>query len=297
MFKHKNDRAATLDLKTHNTLRGRANQKLENKFKLASMKVDYLKNSLKNLNHDLRSPLGGIIGMMELLINDNEEKKAIKTSDLLMIKESAQSIFHIMNTALAEDISEISLKEPHKNDKILSSAMMEINRLYLPMAKNKGVLLTLSKKTDNELPLSPKLFANLIQITGNLVGNAIKFTPDKGSVDVLFTMSTIGNKRTLCLAVSDDGGGMSEEQVNSFLEGEIVSRTKGTNGEQSYGIGLKHIKEMVDECDGQVQLESRIGKGTVFFVSFPLPGKTTKPKITSHLSIKNGTVSQNGSLD
>jgi signal transduction histidine kinase len=270
------------------------NQELEKKYNLASSKLDHLENRMQNLKHDLRGPLSGITGMLDLLIIEDKDQVKIQTSHLIMIKKSAQSILDLVNGTLVVEGTENSLKKNLNIDRILSSVMVEINRLYLPMAQNKGITLSMSTQIDTEIQLLPNFFTDLIQITGNLVANAIKFTPANGSVDVLFTLDAEDNHSILNMTVSDTGKGMSPDQVSAFNQGKPVARSMGTNGEQGFGIGLQHVIEMVFEENGRIVVESEKGLGTLFSLSFPLPGKNLTRKSMSHFIVKNGTVAYNG---
>jgi signal transduction histidine kinase len=270
------------------------NKELEKKYKLALLKLELLKNNIQNINHDLRNPLGGITGMLDMLINEDKDQVTIQTHHLIMIKETAQSMLDLVNGSLVVEGTEKSLKNNINIDRILSSVLVEINRLYLPMAQNKGISLSMSTQIDLEIQLLPNFFNNLIQITGNLVANAIKFTPSKGSVDVLFTLDAEENHSILNLTVSDTGKGMSPDQVSAFNQGKPVARSMGTNGEEGFGIGLQHVIEMVSEDDGRIVVKSEKGSGTLFSLSFPLPGKNLTRKSISHFIVKNGTVSHNG---
>jgi len=266
------------------------NQELEKKYKMVSSELGLLKNRMQNLNHDLRNPLGGIRGMLDLMIIGQGE---VQTRDLIMINEAAQSIINLLNDTLTAEGTEASLKEDLNTGRKLSSAMFEVNRLYLPMAQKKGIALSLSTEIEEELPLTPSFFKNLVQITGNLVANAIKFTPSSGSVDVVFTLDAEEDGRMLNMTVADTGKSMSPDQVTSFNQGKKIPRSKGTNGELGSGIGLVHVMKIVSEAGGRIDMESEAGSGTVFSLSFPQPCQNLSRKGIDQFIGKNST-SQNG---
>ena len=270
------------------------NEVLEKKYLLVSLKLNYLKNSMKNLNHDLRSPLNGITGMIDVLLNDDKDQMVVEASDLILIRESAQAILDLINSSLMYKGIQKSLTTHMNIDKILSAVMVEIERLYLPMAKNKGITLSLRTEIDSELKLPPNFFINLIQITGNLVANAIKFTPANGSVEVLCTLGTEDNHEVLNMAVTDTGKGMTRDQVSDFNQGKPVARSMGTNGEDGFGIGLQHVIKMVFEDYGRIMVNSEKGLGTTFSLTFPLSDQNLSQKSPTHLFAENGKVSQNG---
>lgn len=268
---------------------------LEKKYMLTLSELDHLKKNMHNLKHDLRNPLFGITGMLDLIIMKDKDHIEVSHRDLTLLRESAQSILDLINGSLVvEDETEKSPKESLNNDRLLSSAMMEINRLYLPMAQNKDISLSMSTQIDKEILLLPNFYKNLIQITGNLVANAIKFTPSKGSVDVVFTLDSGNDQSMINMTVTDTGKSMSPEQVSAFEQGKPVARSEGTNGEKSFGIGLQHVQKMVSEENGHIAVKSEKGEGTMFSLSFPLPDKILPRIDTSHFIVKNGMVSHNG---
>lgn len=298
MEKHRIDRSKKSNPKKRLQKIARLNdekQELEKKYMLVSSKLDLLKNRMQNLNHDLRSPLGGITGMIDLLLKKYKDQIDVQSRNLIMIKESAQSIFDLINGTLVVDDTQKSLKENIKIDRILSSVMLETNRLYLPMAQNKGISLSLSTQIDTEIQFPPNFFISLIQITGNLVANAIKFTPSNGSVYVVFTLDADENQSRLNMTVADTGKSMSPDQVSAFNQNKPVARSMGTNGEQSFGIGLQHVIQMVSEDDGRILVKSEKGLGSIFSLSFPLSDENLTRKDASHFIVENGAVILNGS--
>lgn len=248
------------------------NQESENKHQLISSELDLLKKLIKNLKHDIRSPLSGISGMLDLMINEDKEQVEVQTSDLIIIKEAAEALLDLTNGALMIRDTQKNLKESVKNDRNISSVITEMNRLYLPMAQNKSILLLLRSQIDEEIQLQHNFFINLIQITGNLVANAVKFTPSEGSVDVVFFLDADENNNLLNMTVTDTGKSISPDHVSAFNQGKPIPKSMGTNGEQGFGIGLRHIREMVSEYAGRIFVESREGSGTTFSISFPIPG-------------------------
>jgi signal transduction histidine kinase len=246
------------------------NQEIEMKYKQVTSELNLLKDRMQNLNHDLRSPLGGITGMLDLMIIKDKELLEVQTRELIMIRESAQSLLDLVNSTSLSRGTQKSLNSSKNFDRKLSSVLMVVNRLYLPMAQNKGISLSLRTLIDQEILLSYNFFVNLIQVIGNLVANAIKFTTSNGSVDVYSTLGAEDNHSIFYVTVTDTGKGMSADQVSAFNRGKPVSRSMGTNREEGYGIGLQHVQQMVSEDAGQIVVKSKKGSGTTFSLTFPL---------------------------
>jgi signal transduction histidine kinase len=297
MDKYKSDHSIKSDQKKHLQDISRSietNKEIQKKFIQATSELNLLKKRQKNLIHDLRGPLFGITGMIDLMITNGEEELKIQIHDLHIIRESAQSLMDLVNSTPLEGDTYKSLNRTMNFDRTLFSAIVEINRLYLPLALNKGVSLSLSNQTDAEIMLSPNFFNNLIQIIGNLVANAIKFTPAGGSVDVCSTMDTEENQSMLYITVTDTGKGMSSDQVSAFNRGKPVSISMGTDGEKGFGIGLQHVQEMVSEGTGHIEVKSKEGTGTTFSLSFPLSDLNFIRESTDLSAAATGFVSVNG---
>lgn len=270
------------------------NHEIENKYIQAISELNLLKNRMKNLNHDLRGPLGGIAGMMDLMIVE-EEMVEVQTSYLIMIRESAHSLLQLINGSQLVGSAHKSVNGSKSSDQTLSSTIMEINRLYLPMAQNKEISLSLKTLIDFEIKLSHDFHIALLQITGNLVANAVKFTPSKGSVYVVFSLSNEEDRTMFNVTVTDNGKGMKPGQVSAFNQGKPVARSIGTKGEESFGIGLQHVKKMVSDDNGHIVVKSTEGLGTIFSLSFPLSDKTLTDITTSFFTVRNGEIRFNGS--
>lgn len=247
------------------------NQEPEKNYLPASSELDLLKKHIKNLKHDLRSPLSGISGMLEMMINEDKDRIEVRTGDLLIIKEAIKSLLDLINGALVNQDTRNNRKEGENIDRNLSSVIMEINRLYLPMALNKNILLSVNNQTKSEIQLQNNFFINLIQITGNLVANAIKFTPPNGFIDVVFSLDSNEDNKSLNMTIVDTGKSMSPDHVSAFNQGKPIPKSMGTNGEAGFGIGLQHIRKMVSNYAGQIFVKSRKGSGTTFSISFPIP--------------------------
>jgi signal transduction histidine kinase len=103
-------------------------------------------------------------------------------------------------------------------------------------------------------------------VAGNLISNAIKFTPKKGSVHVKMDIDKLKEGKRLIIEVSDTGVGINEKQLHLMQNGESIS-TVGTIGEQGFGLSL--VKHLVDKSQGKMEIKSELGKGTTFRIELP----------------------------
>jgi signal transduction histidine kinase len=100
----------------------------------------------------------------------------------------------------------------------------------------------------------------------NLITNAIKFTKVGGSISI----KAVAENDTLNVAVSDEGIGMNEEQINNLFKLDKPASKRGTEGEVGTGLGLIICKEFIELHNGKIWAESTLGKGTNFQFSIPL---------------------------
>lgn len=234
-------------------------------------KADELKNEfLAITSHELRTPLYGMIGIAESLkggISGNLPKKARKQLDLIVM--SGNRLTHIVN-----DILDFSKLKHHRmvihpkrvNIKRLISIVFDLSH---PLLKGKNLTLI------NDIPASiPDVLADqnrLQQILYNLIGNSIKFTTH-GEIKV--TAEIVGDK--VKVSISDTGKGIHEEDLKVIFE--PFKQVESTHSRESSGtgIGLNVTKKLVELHDGELTVESDVGKGSVFSFTLPFAEENTE---------------------
>src|SRR5919199_4224469 len=222
-------------------------------------KVNQLKDEfLANTSHELKTPLNGIIGIAESLIDGATGKLSQKTIfNLSLIVSSGRRLSQLVNDLL--DFSQ--LKHKKIDLKIQSIGMREITDVVLtlsrPLIGSKN--LNLINKIDSNIPLVDADENRLQQILYNLVGNAIKFT-ESGTVEV---SAAVVNKE-LEITVADTGIGIRADKLDRIFESfeqadGSISREYG-----GAGLGLTVTKELVQLHGGNIRVESELGKGSQF---------------------------------
>jgi signal transduction histidine kinase len=103
-------------------------------------------------------------------------------------------------------------------------------------------------------------------IIRNLIANAIKFTPNKGTVTVAAEQQT----DSVAITVTDTGVGMTPEQLRNLFGMQTHFSLRGTMGEKGTGLGLLLCKEFVEKNNGTISVESKVGIGSVFYVKLPM---------------------------
>ncbi|MBD3616110.1 MAG: ATP-binding protein [Gracilimonas sp.] len=140
----------------------------------------------------------------------------------------------------------------------------KLENLYEPQAQSKSISYDVTLANDHRGFEFPK--SKLLQILGNLISNAVKFTPENRFVQVELNIKK--TDKTLSAIVKDNGVGISPEQIEKLLNDEGES-TQGTGNEKGYGFGLKLAKHLADSLNGTLQIESERNKGTTITVSIP----------------------------
>lgn len=213
--------------------------------------------------HDIRGPLNGIIGLTELALN--EETSPEETLDFMqMIQESG-----INMRELTEDILNEAVNSPEfKNNYFtLSTFTKRLEALYVPQAIYKNVKIDFQfNKEIEDFQFSRK---RLLQIAGNLISNAIKFTKSGGKVLVNLNVDTQIPEQKLCIEVKDSGTGISYNTLEELQNG-IPASASGTNGEKGFGLGLNLVMDLVHSLNGTMNISSKTGEGTCIKVEIPL---------------------------
>ena len=239
--------------------------RLENSKEVQALKskIEDLTENQRKVSHDIRGPLGGIIGLSELIKEKGRENKIDDILEIMdLIEKGGKSILE-----LADDIlGSFDKKEPGQNEFNLKTFKRKLEQLYLPQATSKGVEFIVKILEESAgVPFSKN---KLIQITGNLLSNAIKFTPENGQVTVELLLNDENEKR-LHISVTDTGVGIDKKQL-AEIEGGEGKTTKGTSGERGYGFGLSLVKHLVETLNGRLDIHSEVGEGTTFKVALPM---------------------------
>ena len=230
--------------------------------------IEGLKNQLneaketqKKVAHDIRGPIAGIIGLADLIVAQGDSNKLDEVLEFIsLILKSGRSVLELADEILTEDKREII----KKGDFNLLIFKDKLEHLYQPQARNKNISFTVSINEKTEKVHFSK--NKLLQITGNLISNAIKFTPDGGTVGIELDLVMEATFNILKIKVTDSGVGIDEKGITEILKGYAPS-LEGTSGEKGYGFGLSLVKHLVEKLQGDFQIYSVVGKGTQFEIT------------------------------
>lgn len=234
---------------------------------------------LANMSHEMRTPLNGVLGMSDLLLDTdlNIEQEQF----LLVLKESAQSLLGVINDVLDFSKIEAGKLDLEILDFEVVSLIEDTAEIVAEQAHQKK--LSLMTYIAPNVPRSLQGDAQrLRQVLINLLSNAIKFT-EQGEVKLTCTIDeTFNQGLVIRFAVTDTGIGLPASSYNklfqpfSQVDGSITRKFGGT------GLGLSICKQLVDLMDGLIGVESKEGEGSTFWFTVPLKtsDNTDDPKPT-----------------
>ncbi|SDE04285.1 hybrid sensor histidine kinase/response regulator [Kordiimonas lacus] len=222
---------------------------------------------MANVTHDLRTPMTGVLGMMDLLRDTKLTKEQARL--LETAKTSAGYLLAIINDIL--DYSKLEsgkfeLKPAPMDAVAITQDVVEMLR---SQAQAKDIALTLNLP-DEDLIVVNGDGVRIGQVLFNLVGNAIKFT-EKGGVTVTMQLHTHQDRLSIEWIVSDTGAGIPQGRITKLFDRfEQLDASSTRQQQQGTGLGLAIIKELLALMGGHVEVASVVGEGTEFSFTVPL---------------------------
>lgn len=223
--------------------------------------LDRLKSDIVHtVSHDLRSPLTAILGYTELI----ERSGPLNEHQQDFLHRLRGSVKHV--TTLINDLLDLGRLEAGFDTRRETVQMEDVLKHALdmvdPQAKKKKITLTANIASGlKPLRADP---IRIRQMLDNLIGNAIKYTPDHGRVSLDVSM----HENQIIFKVADSGPGIPQEEQSRIFE-KFYRASNAPEGLQGSGLGLAIVKSIVDSHQGRVWVESTAGKGSSFFVLLP----------------------------
>lgn len=237
------------------------------------------KQIILTISHDIRGPLGNISNCVELASETREKKK--REGYLENIRHSCRHILNLVNNLM--DVYRINETRDTRNEIPfrLGSLLDNISEEYARKAAGQALLFERCHEIVNNITVRGDA-DKLEQILDNLLTNAIKFTPS-GTV----RFHTGYAEGRLHVEVGDTGIGMDRETLDRVFR--PFERAAQEINSEGFGLGLFITKGLVKVLDGNIDVESRPGKGTIFRLTFPLPETTEDPE-TEEFQVQSAMV-------
>ena len=218
---------------------------------------------LSNMSHEIRTPMNAIIGLSELLLKETLSDKQLE--NLKSIKYSADNLLVIINDILDFSKIESGKMEFEEVNFDLENKIHEIRKTFIFKAeeKNIGLKFRLSDRVPKFLIGDP---FRLNQILLNLLSNAVKFTKE-GTVSLFIDLIEESNESVkLKFDVIDTGIGIPKDKLASVFESYTQAYTDITRRFGGTGLGLAITRQLVTMQNGEISLDSQLGKGTTFTI-------------------------------
>ena len=224
---------------------------------------------LSNMSHEIRTPMNAIIGLNNIAMNDPTASEQVKEY-LSKIGASAQHLLGIINDILDMSRIESGRMTIKKEEFSFAKALEQVNTIISDQCPAKGVVYdcrTIGQVDDYYIGDVMKLKQVLI----NILGNAVKFTPEGGTVRFLIEEgSRFDRNAVLKFIISDTGIGMSEEFLPHIFEPFSQEESTSTSRYGSTGLGMPITKSIVELMNGHIDVVSEKGKGSTFTVTLTL---------------------------
>jgi signal transduction histidine kinase/CheY-like chemotaxis protein len=237
--------------------------------------LDKLKTEfVSNVSHELRTPLMSISGAIELLTGELENTNPSMVNLLNICKRNSNRMSNLIQDLL--DFSRIEsgtiaiLKKSVSLEGLVNETVSELG----PIITNKKIRLKVYNFPSN-IPLLQADPDRIKQVLINLINNAIKFTPETGEVTVnaeLITEPCAGqtDKSFVEICISDTGIGISPEDQKKVFDKFYQVDGSTTRNAGGIGLGLALTKRIIDLHNGQIRVESELGKGSRFYFTLPV---------------------------
>jgi signal transduction histidine kinase len=231
----------------------------------AELLVQVREDVLGVVAHDLRNPLNLILMTTDLLVD--AELGPERRKELLGIATRASKQMNRMIDDLLDHVrlqaGKLSLEVEEVS---VDDIMRQAEETFRPLAERRHICFETATGAGAIVRADPK---RVSQIVGNLIGNAIKFTPEHGSV----SFRAIPDERQVVFQVIDDGPGIPPEHMAHLFDNFWQARKSDQRG---VGLGLAIAKELVEAHGGKIWVESEVGHGSTF--SFSLPAVASSPR-------------------
>lgn len=216
------------------------------------------------ISHDLRGPLGVLKGSASLIHQLSEAYEDEEIKDLAAnMEQSTDKTLNLLNNLLDWALSQSGNYNLEPEDVALSDIILNTLSLYSHTASSKNIALSYTPG-----PAEASVFADknsLATILRNLISNALKFTPEGGTVSI----SIECNETTNSILVNDTGIGIDSKKIKTLFGLKTKRSDWGTAGEKGLGIGLNLVQEFIKLNKGEISVESVVGEGSLFRVTLP----------------------------
>ncbi|GFD96392.1 hypothetical protein KUL156_31390 [Alteromonas sp. KUL156] len=221
---------------------------------------------LSRISHELKTPLNGITGMLQAIRFEKKDNVRIKKADIAL--HSADRLLSLINDVLDYTSiinGEFSLSY---SDFCVRSLAEDIADVFKGKCAEKGIRLYAVLSFEEKTYVKGDA-ARISQVLTNLLSNAVKFT-SKGYISIQVTLKQQSNVPVLLASIEDSGVGMNDEILSRIFrpfQNTTASASEELNGN---GLGLSIVNQLIEKMGGELEVRSKVGKGTCFDIAIPV---------------------------
>lgn len=242
-------------------------------------------NFLANMSHELRTPMVGILGYSDLLRSELRDEEQHGMADKIF--QSGNRLMETLNLIL--DLSRIEAGKLETNYSVfdISRSIETAISLYIKVIESKGLKINYENS-------GSKMLVNLDErmvrdILNNIINNAIKYT-NSGSINISSNAVFINGTPYIAIEIKDTGIGIPADKLEIIFE-EFRQVSEGlSRGFEGTGLGLSLTKKFVEKMNGFINVESELGKGSMFRITLPI--NIDKSKILENKLLESDVLSQ-----
>ena len=221
-----------------------------------------------DIAHDLRTPITVIAGYLEALRDGTFTPTEARFTAMYNETQALQFLVTDLNTLSKADNGSLRM---NLEDVAPSNLVMRVQQAFQPQTTSKHIVLT--SIVEETLPLVPMDIERMAQVLGNLVSNALRYTPKDGTIH----LSATREQNHLRLKVCDTGSGIASDKLPFIFERFFrADESRSQIGHES-GLGLAIARSLVEAHGGSIKAESQVGKGTTFTIDLPLVATLSQP--------------------
>jgi two-component system aerobic respiration control sensor histidine kinase ArcB len=253
-----------MDITDQKILEDKLIEEKEKVEKLSLAKTEFI----HNMEHDIRTPFSGIYSMVKILEEKEEDKE--KRSILNAIGQCAKELLDYCNGILDFSVTESKTRPIILKKFDLKALMLQIIDMEKPVALNKKLKLSMDFPDNMPRILIGDKY-RILRILINLVGNATKFThTGYVKISVQLAKEIEGKQVVVRFYIEDTGIGIPKDK-QAYIYEKFSRLTPTNQGKyKGSGLGLSIVKHLVDELEGEIEVESTQDKGTLFVCTLPL---------------------------